>query len=494
VIVLERAFPDGFLWGTAIAAIQVEMGRGEVDSNSDWYVWAHDETNIKLGLVSGDKPENGSGFWELYPNDLKLAKEGLGNNAIRLSIDWSRIFPNPTWDAPATVSFDCHGNIQSVNISKESMRLLEEKAYQPSVRRYREILTECRRLGLTVMLTLYHWPLPLWLHDPIACRDDLAHASRRGWVDQKAIVEFAKYSAYVAKIFGDLVDIYATINEPMVVSGAGYLLKGSGFPPGLSDLGLFVEVSKNLAIAHGISYEQVKKWDMVSCSAYGPAYVGLVHNPQYYEAFDKNSESDIKAAKFVEYVQNEWILNMVLKGDYNLNLNMMVEKDEQNPDLAKGCDFLGVNYYFRSRIKSTPESTIPGFPGFETVPCTENCTDMGWEIYPAGIRYALNWTYEKFRRTVMVTENGIADSKDEKRTNYLLNHLGEVHKAIDLDGVPVKGYFYWSLIDNFEWARGFNMKFGIYGTNFDTKERLLTKAVPIYKQIATTNMLPDTNQ
>lgn len=476
-----------------MAAFQVEMGRGEVNSNSDWFVWAHDETNIKRGLVSGDKPENGPGFWELYPNDLKLAKEGLGNNAIRLSTDWSRIFLNPTWEIPVKVRFDHYGNVLDVDVSDESMQLLEEKAYKPSVQRYREILTECRKLGLTVLLTLYHWPLPLCLHDPIACRDDFVNAARRGWVDQKTLIEFAKYSAYAAKTFGDLVDVYATLNEPMVVSGAGYLSKNSGFPPGLNDPSLFVEVSKNLAIAHGIAYEQVKKWDKVSCSAYGPAYVGLVHCPQYYEAFDKNSEADIKAARFVEYIQNEWILNMVMRGDFDLNLDMIIEKEERHPDLVKGCDFLGVNYYKRNRVKAVGNK-IRGFQGFAIDPCTENCSDIGWEIYPAGIRYVVNWAYRNYRHPIMITENGIADARDEKRTDFLLRHLREVHEAIECDSIPVKGYFHWSLMDNFEWAEGFKVKFGLYRVDYETEERIPTKAVPIYRQIATTNRLPNKNQ
>ncbi|MFQ6095197.1 MAG: family 1 glycosylhydrolase [Candidatus Bathyarchaeia archaeon] len=485
----ERIFPEGFLWGTATAAIQVEMGRGEIDPNSDWFVWAHDEDNIRNGLVSGDLPENGPGFWELYRKDLRLARDGLGNNAFRFSIDWSRIFPTPTWDVPVEISFGTHGDICCVEVPDESMQLLANRAYEPSVRRYREILTECRKLGLTVLLTLYHWPLPLWLHDPIACRDDVVHAVKRGWVDQSTVVEFAKYAAYIARTFGDLVDIYATMNEPMVVSGAGYLNRRSGFPPGLSNLDLFVKVSKNLAVAHGIAYEQVKKWDKVSCSAYGPTYVGIVHNPQYYEPYDKDSKEDARAARFVEYRQNEWFLNMVLKGDFDLNLDMVIDPDEQHPSMVKGCDFIGVNYYMRNRIRAA-KSKIPGLPGFESVPCTENCTDMGWEIYSPGMRYELNWVYDRFRRPLMVTENGIADAKDEKRSDYLLKHLEEIYKAITEDEVPVKGYFHWSLTDNFEWARGFKMRFGIYGVNYETKERTPTKAVPVYKQIATTNKLP----
>jgi len=478
---LDLKLPEDFLWGTATSAFQIEMGMGEVDVNSDWYVWVHDEDNIRNGIVSGDLPENGPGFWELYPSDLRLAKEELRNNAFRMSIDWSRIFPEPTWDVPVRVHYDSDGNIREVDVTEESIRLLDERAYKPSVRRYREILSECRNLGLTVLLTLYHWPLPLWIHDPIACRDDISHSNRRGWLDQRTIIEFAKYSAFIAKTFGDLVDIYATMNEPMVVSGAGYFSEKSGFPPGINDLNLFVKVTKNLALAHGIAYEQIKRWDENSCSKWGPAYVGIVHNPQYFEAYNADSREDVIAAEFLAYLQNEWFLNMIVRGDFDMNLDMRVDPSEQRPSLAGRCDFIGVNYYMRIRVKGA-ESRIPGIPGYETIPCRENCTDMGWEIYPEGIRYELNWAYRLYRRPVMVTENGIADAKDEKRSEFLRAHISEVEKAIN-DGVPVEGYFYWSLIDNFEWAKGFKMRFGLFRVDYETKRRIPTKAVKVYRQI-----------
>jgi len=471
-----------------MAAFQVEMGRGEIDPNSDWFAWVHDKKNIKNGLVSGDLPENGPGFWELYASDLKLAREELGSNAIRLSMDWSRIFSSPTTDIPAKISLDGQGNLSEVSIREDSMQLLMERANKNSVKRYRAILEEAGKLGLTVMLTLYHWPLPLWTHDPIACRDDVLHATRRGWIDQTTIIEFAKYAAFVAKTFGDLVDLYATFNEPRVVSDLGYLTPSAGFPPGVEDLGLFVRATKNLAIAHGIAYEQVKKWDNVSTSRFGPAFVGVVYDLQYFVPNDEKNPDDVKVAKFREYVWNEWYPNAIFKGDYDTNLDGIIEPSEHLPHLVKGCDYLGVNHYSRSKIRFADKGGDPRF-NFEEVPCKENCTDMGWEMHPPGIRYVVDWAYKKYRRPIMITENGMADAKDTRRKEYLLSYLQELHKAIDQDGVPVKGYFHWSLLDNYEWARGFKMKFGLFKVDYKTKERTPTQAVPIYKGIATTNAL-----
>jgi len=116
---------------------------------------------------------------------------------------------------------------------------------------------------------------------------------------------------------------------------------------------------------------------------------------------------------------------------------------------------------------------------------------MGWEIYPQGIRYVVKWCYEKYRRPIIITENGIADAKDEKRRSYLMQYLQELYKAINEDGVPVKGYFHWTLMDNYEWAKGFKMKFGLFKVDNETKKRTPTDAVPLYREVATTNSLPE---
>lgn len=202
-----KLFPEGFLWGTAISSFQAEMGRGEPTSASDWWTWVHDAVNISSGRVSGELPEDGPGFWELYPGDLRLAKEELGNNAVRLSIDWARIFPASTEAVEVDVKKNGSGNISGIVVDEEAMRGLEGLADAAAVRRYREILSEARRLRLKVMLTLFHCPLPAWLHDAVACRDDVANAGRKGWLDEATLVEFAKYAAYAGRRFGDLVDL-----------------------------------------------------------------------------------------------------------------------------------------------------------------------------------------------------------------------------------------------------------------------------------------------
>ncbi len=482
-------FPDSFLWGTAISAFQAEMGRGEPSSNSDWYVWVHDEKNIASERVSGDSPEDGPGFWELYGVDLKLALEQLGNNAIRLSIDWSRIFPNSTEGIKAEVEHDMWGNISDINVDEDAMRGLSGLVDNVAVQRYRQIFSEASRLGLEVMLTLYHWPIPLWLHDPIACRDDMEAASLKGWLDQRTIVEFAKLAAFSAHVFGDLVDIYNTINEPLIVSEYGYLSKRGVFPPGLYSPELFLTALKHLSMAHGFAYEQVKKWDKSSSSSLGPASVGVVAVLQYHEPENPEDMLDVAASDFVEYVYNEWSLNGIFRGDYDMNLDRVIQPNEQLPHTVKGCDFIGINYYSRKRVRHIEGDGESGF-NYEFAPCMGDCSDSGLETYPQGLRYALDWAFKRFRRPIYVTENGIADASDTMRERYLVEHLKQIHDAIRLDGVPVKGYFHWTLIDNFEWSDGYKMKFGLFKVDMKTKERTPNRVVPIYREIVTKNKLP----
>jgi beta-galactosidase len=485
-----KSFPEGFLWGTATAAFQVEMGKGEPSTRSDWYAWVNDPDNVTCGRVSGDLPEDGPGFWELYPVDFRLAREELGNNAVRLSLDWSRIFPRSTENVEVAVERDGFGNVSGVDVGEGAIRGLREIADTEAVQRYREILSKANEMGLTVLLTLYHWPIPLWLHDPIACRDDVEKADLKGWLDQRTIVEFAKYAAFAADALGDLVDLYATINEPRIVSEHGYLSERGEFPPGLNDPELFLTSMKHLSIAHGVAYEQVKRWDTESMSDLGPASVGVVCVLQYYEPDDPSNALDVAASGFVEYVFNEWFLNSILRGDYDMDTDMVIQPEEHLPHMVKGFDFLGLNYYTRWRIRYAEKGFRSGF-NFEFAPCTGSCTDSGYEVYPLGLRYVIDWAYQRCRKPIYVTENGVADAGDGMRERYLLEHLGQVRSAIHEDRVPVRGYFYWSLIDNLEWSDGYKMHFGLFRVNRETKERTPTKAVQVYREIATSNRLPE---
>jgi beta-galactosidase len=484
----ERVFPDGFLWGTAISSFQAEMGLGEPSDGTDWWAWVHDPTNIDVKRVSGDTPLNGPGFWELYDDDLRRAREELGCNSVRLSIDWGRIFPEPTTGVNVKVVRDPRGNVVDVELSRGTIAELKRLADMDAVGRYREILASAKSHGLTPMVTLYHWPIPLWLHDPIACRDNLEETQRKGWLDQRTIVEFAKYSAFVADQMGDLIDLYATVNEARIVAEHGYLTERGEFPPGLNDPRLFIQCMKHLSIAHGVAYQQVKRWDKEKTSPLGPATVGVVVVLQAFEPDDPKKPEDVAASRLVEYMFNEWNLNAVFHGDYDMNADMVIQPGEQLPWLVKGCDYIGVNYYTKWRVRSKSRGGDP-LLDFEFAPSRGQLSDYGWENYPWGLRKVVDWAYRRYRRPIYVTENGVADAEDNLRTRYLTGHLEELHKAITLDCVPVKGYFYWTLMDNFEWSDGYKIHFGLYRVDGKSKERTPTKAVKVFKDMASTNRM-----
>ncbi len=476
------------MWGTAISSFQAEMGLGEPSDGTDWWAWVHDEANVTAGRVSGDTPLDGPGFWERYDQDLTLASEGLRNNSIRLAVDWGRVFPEPTTVVEVDVKRDRRGNVWRVALEEEDLDNLDRLSDGDAVDRYREMLESAHGHGLTPMLTLYHWPIPLWLHDPIACRDDIASTDKRGWVSQSTIVEFAKLTAYLAHRLGDLVDLYCTVNEPRIISEHGYLTRRGEFPPGLNDPSLFLTCLKHTCIAHGVAYEQVKHWDRREASPLGPSTVGLVAVLQHYEPADPGSPDDAWMSRFIDYAFNEWNLNAVFHGDYDMNLDQVVEPMEQLPHQVKGCDYLGVNYYARWRVRHRKTGVDP-LLDYEFAPCSGDCSDYGWDVYPEGLRNVLTWAYRRYRRPIYVTENGVADKEDRMRTRYLRSHLRELHKAITVDGVPVRGYYYWTLMDNFEWSDGYEISFGLYGVDRETKKRTPTKAVPVYREIAEKNRL-----
>ena len=478
----------GFLWGTAISSFQAEMGAGEPSDKTDWWAWVNDETNVSVERVSGDTPLDGPGFWELYDGDLRLASEDLRNNSIRLAVDWGRVFPEPTNGIEVDVKRDQWNNVWKVELEEDDVKALDRVADHDAVERYREILKCALNYGLTPMLTLYHWPIPLWLHDPIACRDEMASTDRRGWISQSTIVEFAKLTAYLSHELGDLVDLYCTINEPRIVSEHGCLTRRGEFPPGLNDPSLFLICLKHLCIAHGVAYEQVKRWDRSEASPLGPSTVGLVAVLQHYEPADPSDPDDAWMSQFIDYAFNEWNLNAVFHGDYDMNLDQVVEPWEQLPHQVKGCDYIGVNYYARWRVRHRKTGVDP-LMDYEFAPCRDDRSDYGWEIYPEGLRNVLRWAYRRYRRPLYVTENGVADSGDKLRTRYLRSQLDEVYKAISLDGVPVKGYYHWTLMDNYEWSDGYRMRFGLYNVDRETKKRIPTKAVPVYREIAEKNSL-----
>ena len=479
---MKYCFPKDFIWGTATSAFQTEMGtsKDSISDSSDWYVWVHDKDNIKSGLVSGDLPENGDDFWNLYKTDLDNAKS-LNNNSIRLSIDWARIFKKPTFEIKARVRKE-KGLSVEVSLTDNDINSLEDLADINAVKHYNEIFTYAKSLGLKVLLTLYHWPLPAWLHDPIKCQRDMENCTKKGWLDETTIIEYAKYVEYATRHFSKDVYMWETINEPEVIAFQGYIFGNvSGFPPGLSNISTGFVALKNLALANNIAMKIIKKNDPGK-----PAGVGT--NPSYYESYSNDRKSR-ELTQYIKYLNNFWFLNAAVYGDFDLDLD---GKGDLRIDSITSPDYIGIDYYRRMKIQPKNISGDISIYNSDVMPCND-CTDFMWDIYPAGIRSVVLENYQEYKKPIYILENGIADATDSKRTIYMVSHLKELSKAINDDSLPVKGYYHWSLIDNYEWARGFSMKFGLYAVNYETKKRMMRKSAKVYTKICRDNGV-DENQ
>ena len=254
-------FPKNFLWGVSTSGFQFEMGDTagkNVDPNTDWYVWVHDATNIQKGLVSGDLPENGIDYWDLYKKDHNIAKN-IGLNAYRIGIEWSRIFPKSTNEVKVGVERASDGNISKIEVDDQAIEELDHMANKEALNHYRTVIKDLKAKGFKVFVCLNHFTLPLWIHNPITVRDTKLSKGPRGWFDGKTIAEFTKYAAYMAWKIGDIVDNWVTFNEPMVIPEAGYIAPESGFPPGLNNFKASKKVARNMVIAHARAYDTIKK-------------------------------------------------------------------------------------------------------------------------------------------------------------------------------------------------------------------------------------------
>ena len=457
-----RAFPEKFYFGASTAGFQVDPGCPTMtdctDTKSDWYQWVTSSADLQdlKDLITFEPLEHGPGFWELYPQDFDRAKKDMGLNAIRLSIEWSRIFPNATDGLEGDQ--------------------LAAAADATNVAAYHAQFAALKARGMTPLVTIHHYTLPLWLHDGVACHKDLANCTRRGWLDRERTVrEIAKYAGFVAKEFGGEVDLWATQNEPFAVVLPGYLLpsKDRVNPPGLSYKFAEAKAVMNAMIeAHARMYDAVKANDLVDADKDGKAaLVGLVYPIAPTRPKDPANRLDVSGADHLFYLYNTAFLDGVVKGMVDADLDGKSDTAEPDPNLAGRMDYLGLNYYTRVTVRGTSTASLPLLSSISNF---DPLTLEPWEDYAKGIYDIQMFVKDRYAIPMIITETGTDATADD----------GAVEKRALKDGADTRGFFYWSLTDNYEWNHGMDMKFGLYAVANDAaKTRTARSAVATYGAI-----------
>ncbi len=391
---MSVAFPDGFLWGTATAAHQVEGGNW----NNDWWAWEH-APGTRCVEVSGDACDH---FWR-YPADIALLAD-LGFGGYRFSLEWSRIEPE------------------------------DGEFSRNAIDHYARMIATCREHDLVPSVTFHHFTTPRWL------------AARGGWLADEVVDLFARYCERVTQHLGDAIGMACTINEANIVSLMGYLV--GEFPPGHRDLGEYAQVNEHLIAAHR-------------------AAVDVLHA----------GPGDFPVGQSI--AMGDWWAPPGAEATLERVRHM---HEGQFLEASRGDDYVGVQAYSRTRLA---EDGMPLGPE-EGVPVVES---MGYEFWPAALEVAVRHAAGVTGGVpIYVTENGIGTDDDDQRIEYVTAALQGLHRCID-DGIDVRGYVYWSLLDNFEWALGYRPRFGLVSVDRSTQQRTPKPSAEWLGTIARTNTL-----
>lgn len=433
-------FPKDFLWGAATASYQIEGG-GLTDGRGEciWHRFSHTPGNV----VNGDTGDVACDHYHRYREDVALMKE-LGLKAYRFSTSWPRVLPNGI------------GQINRAGIDF-----------------YSRLVDELLEADIRPFITLYHWDLPQALQD------------KGGWENPDSVKWFADYAGIMANALGDRITDWTTLNEPFVISFVGNFF--GTHAPGKQDIKAAYLVAHHLMLAHGAAVPVIRQ-------AVPNARVGITIDLGYFESPTDN-EADVQAAYREDGFKNRWFLDAALKGRYPADIVALLGDILEDIDLAAvksaamPVDFLGINYYRRHLFVAGSDGL---FSSKDVEPDGSEFTAMGWEIYPDGLRKLLVRVAEEYKPPVIyVTENGAAFDdpppaqgvvNDPRRAAYLRDHFAAASQAIE-QGVPLKGYFVWSLLDNFEWAEGYNKRFGIIYVDYATQKRTFKSSARYYQQL-----------
>jgi beta-glucosidase len=420
-----HSFPPTFRFGTATSATQVE---GHC-TTTDWYAFARRGRAKDRGTL-----DVACDSWNLFRDDVALQRT-MGLDAARVSVEWGRIEPRPG-------AFD-----------------------SAALDHYRAILGAHVDAGIRPMVTLHHFSLPQWMAD------------RGGLLAPELPARLARFAVETVRALGDLSREWITINEPNVLAAHAYLL--GAWPPAQHDPRLAALAHHRLLESHVAMYRALHDDD-----ARGDLALGVAHHLRVTQPRDPERRADRIAARAFARVFNDAFAHAVCTGTLLGPFDPLLGRAGAfRPSEAKGTqDFLGVNYYSRDLVSFDPRAAAELFIRRHVAPGAET-NDLGWEIYPEGLGMVLDeWSGRSGGLPVHITENGVADARDVLRPRFLVRHLAQVARAI-ARGIDVRGYYHWSLLDNFEWAEGYVPRFGLVHVDYATQARRLRASGELYGRI-----------
>jgi len=437
-------FPDRFLWGAGTASYQIE-GSPLADGAgpSIWHTFAHRPGTI----AGGDNGDVACDHYHRFRQDVELMR-GLGLRGYRFSVAWPRLFPsgrNP--------------------LNRAGLAF------------YDRLVDALLEAGITPMATLYHWDLPQALED------------QGGWTSRDVANRFGDYAEAVFDALADRVPLWLTFNEPAMFTWMGYAL--GAHAPGRSDVAGALRAAHNVLRAHGLAVGRFR--------ARGAAgSIGITVSVQAHVPADADDPRDVEAAARSRAFNNEWFIDPIVFGTYPAALHeqfgaLLPEINDSDRALLRApIDFVGINYYSRTIVSNAHG----GFLEISSRRAIGQYTAMDWEVYPAGLWLVLRQFHQRYALPLYVTENG-AGFEDERigprgyvedveRLRYLQSHLEMCHRAI-ADGVDLRGYLLWSLLDNFEWSFGLAKRFGIVSCDFATQLRTPKLSALWYRRVIEEN-------
>jgi beta-glucosidase len=449
---MTTRFPEGFLWGTATAAYQIE---GAVDEDgrgrSIWDTFSHTPGKT----WHGDTGDIADDHYHRLEQDLDLMSR-LGLKGYRFSVAWPRIQP------------DGRGPVN-----------------QRGLDFYRRLIDGLHARSIVPALTIYHWDLPQALQDA------------GGWPHRDTAERFAEYAALLFDALGDTVPMWITLNEPWVSAWRGH---GAGdHAPGARELRQALPTAHHLLVGHTLAVQAFRSRGLAN------SRIGITLNLAPTRPASSSPE-DVEAARKIDGNQNRWFLDAIFRGEYpsdmldlyrsQLDLGFIQAGDVAA--MAAPIDFLGVNYYVRHTVHAATETGPYGVKADTRVPDGVATTTMGWGIEPEGLtELLLRLAREYPRIPLYITENGAAfydyidpenGVDDEERVAFLDGHFRAAHAAIE-SGVDLRGYFVWSLMDNFEWAYGYSKRFGLVYVEFPTQARVLKQSATWFAEVIRANAL-----